>query len=191
MLSQMRRLAPLGRHYAFEPIPNKATALARKFSNVSVMALAISDRPGVATFRYVTRDSANSGLEWATDTYTDSAKIEVKTERLDAVLPAEHRVDFIKIDVEGAELAVLRGAERTIRVHRPRILFECIDGAAKRYGATTEQVYDLLVGSGMSVCMLNAWLDGGTLMSRVEFIAATQPPSGAPAAYNFLAVPAN
>ncbi|ACL64767.1 methyltransferase FkbM family [Anaeromyxobacter dehalogenans 2CP-1] len=31
------------------------------------------------------------------------------------------RVDFLKLDVEGAELAALRGAERTIRRHRPRL----------------------------------------------------------------------
>jgi FkbM family methyltransferase len=36
----------------------------------------------------------------------------------------ERKVDWIKIDVEGAEVEVLRGAENTIRQHRPRMIIE-------------------------------------------------------------------
>ena len=38
------------------------------------------------------------------------------------------RVDFIKVDVEGAQVAVLRGAAQTIAKFKPRILAELLVG---------------------------------------------------------------
>ncbi len=51
-------------------------------------------------------------------------EITVPTERLDDVLPEGFEPSFMKIDVEGAELLVLRGAAETIARHRPVIVFE-------------------------------------------------------------------
>ena len=45
---------------------------------------------------------------------------EVLTETIDA-RRRRRAVDFIKLDVEGAEMAALRGAEQTIRAHRPKL----------------------------------------------------------------------
>ena len=42
------------------------------------------------------------------------------------------RVDWLKIDAEGHEMSVLRGAERLIRTFRPRILYENIDSGERR-----------------------------------------------------------
>ena len=41
-------------------------------------------------------------------------QIRVETERLDQVIPENTRIDFIKIDVEGAEFEVLKGAEKNL-----------------------------------------------------------------------------
>jgi FkbM family methyltransferase len=53
----------------------------------------------------------------------DGAGVDVETETLDDFLSANsvERVDFIKMDIEGAELEALIGAERTIRKHRPQL----------------------------------------------------------------------
>jgi hypothetical protein len=46
----------------------------------------------------------------------------VSVERLDDLVTGP--VDVVKIDVEGAEAACLRGAERILREHRPLVIFE-------------------------------------------------------------------
>lgn len=54
---------------------------------------------------------------------------------------------WIKIDVEGAELDVLRGAEQTIRRHRPRMLVECHQFMDDKIApAVTEYVFGLGLG---------------------------------------------
>ncbi len=52
-----------------------------------------------------------------------------RTERLDDVLPADYVPALIKIDVEGAETAVFRGAIETLRRHKPIIVFDTVSGA--------------------------------------------------------------
>ena len=51
--------------------------------------------------------------------------------------------DFVKIDVEGMEWHVLKGGERTIRTHRPVVMFE-ENGLNRRYGIRDGQVGELL-----------------------------------------------
>lgn len=50
------------------------------------------------------------------------------------------RVDFMKVDVEGFEAAVLQGAERTIERHRPSLLLEIEDRHLDKYGMTSCEV---------------------------------------------------
>lgn len=72
---------------------------------------------------------------------------------LDSVLeerPGIGRVDWIKIDAEGAELEILRGADKCLRMYRPRILVENHEFQIKGIG---EQVRDFLIGLGLGyVC---------------------------------------
>jgi hypothetical protein len=71
---------------------------------------------------------------------------EVQTEALDQLL-AENgidRVDAIKIDVEGAEELVLRGAIRCLTTQRPVVIFEFNPGCASRLGLSPWGARDLL-----------------------------------------------
>jgi hypothetical protein len=61
---------------------------------------------------------------------------------------AFEQVDFLKIDAEGFESAVLRGALDTLARCRPLILLEEIDRNAKRYGEASESARQLLLDSG-------------------------------------------
>ena len=73
---------------------------------------------------------------------------------------------LIKIDVEGAEEAALRGAMGTLRHHRPIVLFEHGRGSADVYGTTPGRIHDLLVGE-LDYRIYD--LDGGGPYSREEF----------------------
>jgi FkbM family methyltransferase len=113
---------------AYEPIPAMAEELRRKFRrNVDVNVVALSDVAGVVELRIpLIEDQEVLGCstiapEAAAD-YPVYRTIEVQTDRLDNVYRGQ--VGCMKIDVEGHELAVLRGARETIRRCRPRLLVE-------------------------------------------------------------------
>jgi FkbM family methyltransferase len=54
-------------------------------------------------------------------------------------------VDFIKIDVEGAELGVLRGATETIKRCRPAVQMEIMEKQCSQFGYAPQDLYDFLV----------------------------------------------
>lgn len=146
VLREMIRVAPEGRHIAYEPIPALAAALEREFPGVDVRAAALADRAGEASFVHVRSNPAYSGLR--VRTYPGAEQLEtiaVRTERLDDSLPAGYVPALIKVDVEGAELSVFRGAVETLARHRPIVFFEHGQGAAEHYGASSSEIHDVLV----------------------------------------------
>jgi FkbM family methyltransferase len=110
---------------AYEPNPDLATRLERVFRlsrSVEVRRCALSDTSGVAMLR-VPSDHGRSTIEAANDIGgREAAPVNVETRRLDDEPVGD--VGFIKIDVEGHELAVLRGAEGILRRCRPALLIE-------------------------------------------------------------------
>jgi FkbM family methyltransferase len=163
VLSHMVRLAPRGRHVAFEPLPDLAAELRRRFPGVAVHQSALSDAAGTATFYRVCDSPARSSLR---PTDLPESPLSVPLERLDDALPRPYAPDLIKIDVEGAEAAVLRGAQETLRRCRPLVVLE--HGAhAERFGTTPDEVHDLLVSPGLRVFDI----DGGGPYSKRAFAA--------------------
>lgn len=168
ILAIMLARAPEGRHFAFEPLPGPFANLQRKFAgraNVELRQSALSDAPGESTFQHVVSNPAYSGLLKRRYERPDEEVVEIRVrlERLDDVIPETLPIRFVKIDVEGAELQVLRGAVETIRRTRPYIVFEHGLGGADCYGTTPEMVHELLTGCGLRLALMKDWLDtGGT-----------------------------
>jgi FkbM family methyltransferase len=184
VLALCRRLAPRGRHFAFEPIPELAAGLRRRFPGVELHEVALTDESGAAPFHHVRTNSGYSGLRRRTfDRPNEQVEmISVRTARLDDVVPADQRVDFVKIDVEGAELQVLRGGIRTISRWRPVIVFEHGRGAAEHYGTTPAMVHHFLVERcGLAIFTL----DGGGPLGADDFRAVYDAGTW----WNFLARP--
>ncbi len=122
-------VGPGGRVVAVEPIPRQAARLqanieANGFKHCSFIQKAISDGDGMATLGMAQGDTSASIM--ADD---DGASIEVETTSVDRIVKTEGlpRVDFIKLDVEGAELLALRGAIDTLTRFHPTLSLEAED----------------------------------------------------------------
>jgi FkbM family methyltransferase len=147
VLREMTRIAPDGRHAAWEPLPEFAARLREAYPGVEVRQAALSDENGESEFAHVLVEPGWSGfVHRPTPTGGRAETITVRTERLDDALPAGLEPAFIKIDVEGAEERVLRGAVETLRRHRPVIAFEHGLGSADHYGTTPAAIHSLLTG---------------------------------------------
>jgi FkbM family methyltransferase len=125
-----RAVGPQGLVYAFEPQPELAARLRCSFqrqSNVVIENLGLSNRCGELTLNVPgTGPSPGASFEATGVTAKGSRRINVEVSTLDTCLARPHpRVSFIKCDVEGHELNVFMGAERTLRDERPALLFEC------------------------------------------------------------------
>ena len=147
VLAQMVRLAPRGRHVGWEPLPDFAEDLRRRFPDVEVRQAALSDAPGEREFAHVLADPGWSGFVARPAPGDEEVeRLTVRVERLDDALPEGVRPAFVKIDVEGAEEQMLRGAVETLGRHRPVIAFEHGLGSADHYGTTPESVHRRLTG---------------------------------------------
>lgn len=116
-----------GRVVACEPGPQNQNALllnllTNDLSNVEVFPVALGDRNEIAVYQ---RLGHNGALD------TDSASEQtimtrdlVKVTRMDDLLAGSEHIDVMKIDVEGAEGKVLRGAEGILRRFHPVLIFE-------------------------------------------------------------------
>jgi FkbM family methyltransferase len=145
VLRELVRIAPRGRHVAWEPLPAFAAVLRERFPGVEVREAALGDQPGEREFAHVVDDPGWSGfLARPTPTASAVEAIAVRAERLDDALPEGVRPAFVKIDVEGAEEQVLLGARETLRRFRPVVAFEHGRGSADHYGTTPAALHALL-----------------------------------------------
>jgi FkbM family methyltransferase len=173
VLEPMIRIAPHGRFYAFEPLPGLFEHLQSRFGSderIKLFNIALSDKKGTVPFQYVVDAPAYSGFRTteAGGGMGASQTINVATARLDDVLGSAS-VDLIKIDVEGAELQVLRGGLETIRRCKPFVLFEH-EKHATCYDTKPDDIFDLLNEEcGLRISLLGGFLRGGKTLSRREF----------------------
>jgi FkbM family methyltransferase len=150
VLRHVTRLAPRGRHVAFEPLPEQAAALRSAFPDVDVRQCALHDEPGTQPFHRVRDSHWHSSLRTMGFGAQELDTFPVAVERLDDVLPEDYVPALIKIDVEGAEGGVLVGAERTLRCHRPVVVLE--HGAhAEHFARGSADVFRVLTDAGLRV----------------------------------------
>lgn len=171
MLLEMIRRSPQGRHFAFEPNPHQYKTIAATFPQIEIHNVALSDANGTASFQWCVSSPALSGLAKRECTANEKTEqIEVKTALLDDLLPENVQIDFIKVDVEGAELQVFRGARQTLARCRPVVVFEHGLGGADQFGTKPEEVFDLLQEEcGLELSLMEDWLKGREPLSRKRF----------------------
>ena len=116
-------LAPRGRHLIIEPEAAKAAWLARRFPGAEVHAVAAAEADGERTLYQNLDNPGFTGLA-PRKGRGRTRESRVRAVRLDSLVPADRRIGLLKIDVEGHEYAVLRGAEAILDRERPIIVFE-------------------------------------------------------------------
>jgi FkbM family methyltransferase len=169
-----------GQVHAFEPDPALVARLRSNLAGADTRALtvhevALSHEEGEAFF-VTTSNSTASGGGHLTDA-GGTGMLKVPLRRLDDVMSKEE-VSAIFMDVEGAELRVLRGAERVLREQRPVIVLEATEALQARLGSSLRDV--------------RAFLDAHKYSSfEVGRYGLRELGSVAPAASNWACIPAD
>jgi FkbM family methyltransferase len=148
-----RRVSPGGRVLSFEPSADEFARLAwalraNGVDNVIASNTALADRAGFVAF--VPAPSQHTGLH-RLGAEGDAASHRVWAERGDVAvqLEAKEQIALLKIDVEGSELAVLRGFQGLLEAGRVgRLVIEISDAFLRRFGASSAELYAYLAALG-------------------------------------------
>lgn len=141
-----------GRVLSVEPIPTTFETLRSQrlnHDNVVWLNRAVSARPG--TVRMTIPDYPEGGSNYYQSRVVEAGEagdfLEVSAETVDALVAGHGRIDFIKCDVEGHELACIEGASRTLQDSKPAWLIE-ISGNPDESGSSAWQCIDRLTSAG-------------------------------------------
>lgn len=149
-----------GKVMAFEPQSDMCNLLNENievngFKNVNVFNFGLSDHDSVEKLYTSTEESIHSGIhEGLYTSFPDDTRSEYVQEfritQLDKVLNDEplRSVDFMKIDVEGGELMVLKGAYKTLKQYKPKIIIEINAQTFKSAGYDTKDLLEYLAQFG-------------------------------------------
>ena len=125
-----RQLGPKGKVIAIEPEPYNFSILEKNvklngLKNVYLQNIACSSADGQSFF-YIDSKATTLHSIYKNKYISGDRKIITKTHSLDSLISKLkfEKVDLIKIDVEGAELSVLKGAKDLLQSCRPKIIFE-------------------------------------------------------------------
>jgi FkbM family methyltransferase len=173
--------ASAGRVYAFEP-GSYARAILRmvvwlhRLANVAIVPMALGAICGVDVLNVPVKRSGSYGfglshLGKPEDRWPAIAEELVALTTIDAVAAALalDRVDFIKADIEGWELSLLRGAEQTLRRFRPALLIELSGEHLARAGDRLDDAFGFLAEFGYAAF---------ELAPNGELVSASAPHDG-------------
>jgi FkbM family methyltransferase len=155
-----RKVGPSGTVLAFEPSAREFERLNKNcrlngLTNVRAFKIALAAGAGVGALRTAGYEHEGQNT-LGRFIYNGVECLRTETVTLDALdtLLARHRFpvpDVIKMDVEGAEHAVLQGARTVLTAHHPLILLELSDGALREQHSSAGEVLALLRSTGYSI----------------------------------------
>lgn len=151
-----RAVGPEGHVFAFEARPDYAATLERTLallgiSNVTVLAVAVGERDAQARLVVEAKGSDLTGRSHLAASEPDQVSVPVTSRRLDGLageIPRLSEATLVKIDVEGAELFVLRGGSDYFGTVRPAVYCEVQDEHCARYGHAAATVFEAFEALG-------------------------------------------
>jgi len=161
---------PEGHVVAIEAVPEKAARLRKSFPTVTVHECAVGDEQGTASFFVDPQRPGFSALAMGRDPAGTVREIPVSIRRLDDLIEDKATVDLVKIDVEGAELAVLRGARELLAAGAPKLLFESSPGGGKAIGLAPADLHAFLAECDYDIFVPNRLAHDGPPLSLEGFL---------------------
>lgn len=135
--------------YAFEPIPETFNALKENIIineavNVKSFNFGFSDEEKETIF-YFNPEESVSASEANISKGKRVRKIRCKLKKMDNFTNKKNlKVDFIKCDVEGAEIFVIKGGLETIRKYKPVIFLEMLRKWSKKFNYSPNEIIKIL-----------------------------------------------
>lgn len=139
--------------YCFEPIPRTYAHLQNNLGlnsvpNVVAHNFGFSNQDGEFPFYYYPEGSGNASSANVTGR-SDVETVQCKVRRLDDYIDENGvRVDFIKCDVEGAELLVFKGGIATIARDKPVVFSEILRKWSAKFNYNPNEIFDLFRHQG-------------------------------------------
>ena len=152
-----RCVGPGGVVHSFEPSPEnfgRLHAALSQLPNMRLNQLAVSDKTGDSLL-YVSEKLNVDHRAYPIEGETRRT-VCIRSTRLDDYFNAGERVDFIKMDVQGYELHVLRGAKRLLQENPEiKLLLEFWPYGLKQAGTPWEELLEMLRHFGMDLVLVN------------------------------------
>ena len=135
-----------GKVFAFEPNPESFKILEKNIKknhleNVFLFNMALGDYNGAAKL-YLNDYNKGDNRLYSSDGKQSCVTIGCTT--LDTAIPTNERVDFIKMDTQGSEVLILKGAIRILGNSRPKMALEYWPLGLKRAGTSAREFFELL-----------------------------------------------
>jgi FkbM family methyltransferase len=145
-------VGPTGGVIAFEPTPSTLEVLRQNVAlnglkNVQIRGEAVLDRECTVTISQP--HDANTGANSIRPQQGHTPSWQVPAVRLESALPADMTVRLLKVDVEGADLHVLRGFEQRLReVNAPLVMCEVADAFLREMGGSSNELMSFMACLG-------------------------------------------
>ena len=151
-LLMAQRVMAAGTIYAFEPNPRMIAQLEKNIAlnkdladgRIKIQDVALGDSEKETDFFVPVRGAEGVGGLKDTKRAPVDQTVRVRVSTLDTWVKSKNieRIDFIKMDVEGGELDILRGAQNTLKIMRPTVLFEAVELNTAPYGYAVKDILD-------------------------------------------------
>jgi FkbM family methyltransferase len=153
-----RLVGPAGKVLAFEPVEHIYQTLQLNLSinhcsNVITEQMALGENDRQLYFNVLSEDFCNQGMASKYDEKSADAKVLVQQSSIDSWLIQQNirTIDFIKMDIQGAEIELLKGAEHTIQKSKPLIFTEATEDFL-----SIKKLFDTLTDLGYAVYFIQA-----------------------------------
>ena len=152
---------PLTEIYSFEPVFNTFSILKENISindinNIKVVNIGLSNEVGEFTFYCDPKLTVNASLNNVSDN-SNAIELICKVDILDEFVKKNNisKIDFIKCDIEGAELFALIGAKKSINIYKPKIFVEMLRKWALKFDYHPNDIISFLKELGYKCFVIN------------------------------------